>query len=169
MHAQSQCVCVCVCVLPCTALFTFTQPWWLTVVFYLPQPTVSSLSCRMFSDRAFCFLAECELFCWMNQEWSRGAQGGVGSGGVVRAAFGGQLTALSAILQTQAKLGQSLRNGFDLFQCGRQKKKKRKKSMNGAQLVLQHWPSFLPATFQRQTLTRGVYLLSFSFVITLFG
>lgn len=46
---------------------------------------------------------------------------------------------------------------------------KKNKSMNGPQLVLQHLSSFLLATFQRQTLTRGVYLLSFSFVITLFG
>lgn len=55
----------------------------------------------------------------MNQEWSRGGvQGGVGAG-VAQASSGGQLTTLSEILQTQAKLKQSLRNGFDLFQCGR--------------------------------------------------
>lgn len=80
MHAQSQCVCVCVC-----------PPLYCTLHIYaalmahsclLPPPADRLQSLLQDVQRpCFLFLAECELFCWMNQEWSRGAQGGVGWGG----------------------------------------------------------------------------------------
>lgn len=136
VHARSVTVCVSVCVCPSPALHSS----------HLRSPDGSQLSftsCRMFSAFVF-FLAECELFCWMNQEWCRG---GVQGGVEVR--VGGELHLQDSwqpcrkFCRRKANSGKAWEMDLTFSNVGDKRKKEKKESMNGAQAVLQHSSSVL--------------------------